>query len=90
MGKETLRAAIHRLVFEKDEMSAHSFRSGASTLLNEVNFNADWIERQLAHAPREHIRGIYNRLKYLPERRKMMQTWGDFFGRVAGKSNTIT
>lgn len=38
-GQETLRAAIHRLGFEKDERSSHSFRSGASALLNEVNFN---------------------------------------------------
>ena len=82
MGKETLRAAIHRLGFEKDEMSAHGFRSMASTLLNEMNFNADWIERQLAHVPREHIRGIYNRAEYLPERRKMMQEWADYLTKL--------
>ena len=88
MGKETLRAAIHRLGFEKDEMSAHGFRSMASTLLNEMNFNADWIERQLAHVPREHIRGIYNRAEYLPERRKMMQAWGDYLDELRAKSKT--
>ncbi len=85
MGRETLRSALRRLGFEKDEMCPHGFRSMASTLLNEMNFNADWIERQLAHVPREHIRGIYNRAEYLPERRKMMQAWADYLDELREK-----
>ena len=38
----------------------------ASTLLNELGYNRDWIERQLAHVPTEQVRGIYNRAEYLP------------------------
>jgi integrase len=78
MGKETMLGAIRRMGFEKDEMCPHGFRAMASTLLNELGYNRDWIERQLAHVPREHIRGIYNRAEYLPERRKMMQAWADY------------
>jgi hypothetical protein len=33
------------------------------------------IERQLAHAPRNKVRAVYNRAEYLPERRKMMGEW---------------
>ena len=50
----------------------------ASTLLNEQGWNRDAIERQLAHAERDSVRAAYNYADYLPERRKMMQTWADY------------
>lgn len=78
MSKSALLGAIRRLGFETDEMCPHGFRSMASTMLNELGYNADWIERQLAHVPRNLIRGIYNRAEYLPERRRMMQEWADY------------
>lgn len=71
-------AALRRMGYPKEEMSAHGFRAMASTLLNEQGYSADVIEKQLAHNPREKIRGIYNRAEYLPERRKMMQEWADY------------
>ena len=58
----------------------------ASTMLNELGYNADWIERQLAHVPRNIIRGIYNRAEYLPERRKMMQEWADYLDELHEKT----
>lgn len=61
MSKSALLGAIRRLGFENDEMCPHGFRSMASTMLNELGYNGDWIERQLAHVPRNIIRGIYNR-----------------------------
>ena len=69
----TFIAALRRMGYAKDEMCAHGFRSMASTLLNEQGYPADAIEKQLAHNPRNKIRGIYNRAEYMPERRKMMQ-----------------
>ena len=78
MSKGALLTAIRKMEFEKDEMCHHGFRSMASTMLNEMDYNADWIERQLAHVPRNIIRGIYNRAEYLPERRKMMQDWANY------------
>ena len=50
----------------------------ASTLLNELGYNRDWIERQLAHCPRDAVRASYNYAEYLPERRRMMQEWADY------------
>lgn len=74
----TLLAGLRRLGYSKEQMSVHGFRSLASTLLNEQGFNKDWIERQLAHGERNSVRASYNYAEYLPERRKMMQTWADF------------
>lgn len=54
----TFIAALRRMGFEKDEMCAHGFRSMASTILNEQGYPADAIEKQLAHNPRNKIRGI--------------------------------
>lgn len=78
MSENTIGAALRRLGFTKDEMSAHGFRSMASTLLNELGFAGDVIERQLAHKPRDKIRAAYNRAELLAERRTMMQAWADY------------
>ncbi len=74
----TLLAGLRRLGYGPDQMTVHGFRSLASTLLNEQGYNKDWIERQLAHGERNSVRASYNYAEYLPERRKMMQDWGDF------------
>lgn len=74
----TFIAALRRMGYEKHEMTAHGFRAMASTLLNEQGYPADVIEKQLAHNPRDKIRGIYNRAEYFPERRKMMEEWANY------------
>ena len=74
----TMLNALRRMGYQKDEMSVHGFRSIASTLLNELGYNSDWIERQLAHGERNEVRAAYNYAEYLPERRRMMQEWADY------------
>lgn len=80
-------AALRRMGYPKEEMCAHGFRAMASTLLNEQGYSAEVIEKQLAHNPREKIRGIYNRAEYLPERRKMMQEWADYLSGLRDTAN---
>ena len=80
----TLLAGLRRLGYSKEQMTVHGFRSLASTLLNEQGFNRDWVERQLAHGERNSVRASYNYAEYLPERRKMMQTWADFLDSLRG------
>ena len=77
---------IRKMGYEKEEMSFHGFRAMASTILNEQGYNRDWIERQLAHCPRDNVRAAYNHAEYLPERRRMMQEWSDYL--TALKNNT--
>ncbi len=86
MSENTINAALRLLGFAKHEMTGHGFRSMASTLLNENGWNRDAIERQLAHGERDKVRGAYNYAELLPERRKMMQWWADYLGRVTKKS----
>lgn len=76
MSKNTVLFALYRMGY-RGRMTGHGFRAVASTLLNEMGFDADVIERQLAHVERNKVRAAYHRAEYLPERRKMMQTWAD-------------
>lgn len=50
----------------------------ASTWANEAGFNADAIERQLAHAPDDKVRAAYNAAQYMPQRVTMLQAWADW------------
>ena len=78
MSEATILTALRRLGYSKEEMTAHGFRSMASTLLNEQGWHPDAIERQLGHSERDGVRAAYNYAEYLPERRKMMQAWADY------------
>lgn len=78
MSENTLNAALRRLGYSSNEMTAHGFRSMASTLLNESEWNRDAIERQLAHMERDSIRAAYNYAEHLNIRREMMQAWADY------------
>lgn len=59
------------------QQTAHGFRHLVSTALNEMGYEPDWIERQLAHGDPDAIRDTYNKAHYLEPRRKMMQAWAD-------------
>ncbi|NBV74756.1 MAG: DUF4102 domain-containing protein [Methylococcaceae bacterium] len=79
MSENTLNAALKRLGYGKDVMTAHGFRAMARTILDEVlQFRPDFIEHQLAHAVRDPNGRAYNRTAHLAERKKMMQAWADY------------
>ena len=78
ISENTLNAALRRLGYTKEEMTAHGFRSTASTLLNESGkFSPDAIERALAHQDNDEVRRAYNRGAYWNERVEMAQWWAD-------------
>ena len=59
-------------------MTAHGFRSTASTLLDESKrWSPDAIARVLAHEDKNAVRAAYNRTDYWDERVEMMQWWSD-------------
>jgi integrase len=76
--------------YTKEQMTAHGFRSMASTLLNEQGWNKDAIERQLGHSERDGVRAAYNYAEYLPERKKMMQAWADYLDGLAEGANVVS
>ena len=64
--KNTMNGALRRLGYSQDEATAHGFRSTFSTLANESGkWNADAIERQLAHVENNDVRRAYLRGGFL-------------------------
>lgn len=95
ISNNTMLFALYRLGY-KGKMTGHGFRAVASTILNETRtkdggrrFDADVIERQLAHCERNAVRGAYNRAEYLPERRAMMQAWADMLDELRRGAKVI-
>jgi integrase len=84
MSENTMLYALYRMGYHS-RATGHGFRSTASTILNEHEFRADVIERQLAHGDRNRVRAAYNHAQYLGERRKMMQWWSDYLDEAAKK-----
>src|SRR3546814_18198087 len=64
--------------YSKEQMTAHGFRTSASSLLNESGkWNPDAIERALAHMVAGSIRRIYNQSAYWAERGERDMWWSD-------------
>jgi integrase len=61
-----------------ESFTVHDLRRTGSTLLNEVGFNGDWIEKCLAHEEGgRSSRSVYNKAEYAEQRRHMLQEWAD-------------
>lgn len=89
MSENAVLAALRRMGYAKDEMTGHGFRSMASTLLHEMGWMHQAIERQLAHAERNAVSAAYNFAEHLPERRKMMQEWADHLDGLRQGMNVV-
>jgi integrase len=91
MSENTINAALRCLGFRKDEMSGHGFRSAASSMLNESGlWNADAIERQLAHVDNDSVRRAYARADFWDERVRMMTWWADRCDELRHVGDVIT
>lgn len=83
MSENTINAALRRLGYSQEEMTAHGFRAMAATLLNEMGiWNPDAIEKQLAHLDISMVRRAYTRGEYWDERVRMMQHWSDYLDQL--------
>ncbi|WP_242890518.1 tyrosine-type recombinase/integrase [Stenotrophomonas maltophilia] len=90
LSDNALTAALRRMGFDKETMTAHGFRATARTLLDEVlGWRPDLIEHQLAHAVRDPNGRAYNRTSHLPERRKMMQAWADYLDALRADTGNV-
>ena len=77
LSENAVNGALKRLGYG-GVMTAHGFRTTASSLLNESEqFHPDAIERALAHEDANAVRKAYNRTQYWDQRVRMMQWWSD-------------
>jgi len=91
MSENTLNAALRRLGYSKEEVTAQGFRTTASTLLNEMGrWSPDAIERQLAHQEEEDVRRAYKHpAEFWAERVEMMQAWADYLDQLRSGADVI-
>lgn len=84
MSDAAVNAALRRMGYDtKTEITGHGFRAMARTILHEeLHFEPDVIEHQLAHSVPDALGAAYNRTKFLKERREMMRRWADYLGRL--------
>lgn len=82
MSNNTVNAALRRIGYTGEQMTAHGFRATARTLLAELGWKPDAIERQLAHKASGPLGAAYDRAQFLDERRQMMQAWADYLDRL--------
>jgi integrase len=91
MSENTLNAALRRLGYGSDQMTAHGFWAMASTRLNEMGrWNPDAIERQLAHQESDDVRRAYmHGAEFWLERVRMMQARADYLDELRDVGNII-
>ena len=84
MSDNTINAALRRMGFASDEMSAHGFRAMARTLMIERihGISADVIEAQLAHGKSGPLGAAYDRAEFMEQRRRMMSEWADYLDKL--------
>ncbi|MFL9914868.1 integrase arm-type DNA-binding domain-containing protein [Paraburkholderia fungorum] len=76
ISNNTMLFALYRMGY-KSRMTGHGFRGLAATVLRELGYSRDVVDRQLAHAERNQVTAAYVHAEYLPERRRMMQHWAN-------------
>jgi integrase len=91
MSENTVRAALRRMGYANDEMTAHGFRAMARTLMVErlQGIDADVIEAQLAHAKSGPLGMAYDRTEHMEARRRMMNTWADYLDQLRQGAKVI-
>lgn len=83
MSENTIRVALINMGFEK-RMTAHGFRALARTAIREeLEYDPDVIEVQLAHKPAGPLGAAYDRSKFLKKRKEMMQEWADYLENIS-------
>lgn len=91
MSDNTVNAALRRLGFSGDEMSAHGFRAMARTLMVErmPGISADVLEAQLAHGKSGPLGAAYDRADFVRQRVAMMQRWADYLDELRRGAEVI-
>jgi integrase len=77
LSENTISAGLKSLGYSGDVIQPHGFRHTAATMLAELGWNTEAIDRQLSHKEKG-VKGVYQKAQYLDERRRMMQAWADY------------
>ncbi|MBB3175903.1 phage integrase central domain-containing protein [Variovorax sp. Sphag1AA] len=83
MSDGTVNAALRRLGYSKDEMTAHGFRAMARTVLAEHhNIPEAVLEELLGHGKANPLGSAYDRTTWTKQRIEAMRVWGAYLDRL--------
>ena len=90
LSGNSLNKSLESVAFENlEHLTVHDLRRTGATLLTEHGWNADVIEKALAHE-KTGIRAVYIVAEHLSERRRMLQWWADHIDGIVNGSNVVT
>ena len=91
MSDAAINAALRRMGYDtKTEITGHGFRAMARTILHEqMRFDRDVIEHQLAHSVPDALGTAYNRTKFIKDRQHMMQAWADYLDKLKAGADIV-
>jgi integrase len=91
LSDAAINAALRRMGYDtRTEITGHGFRAMARTILHqELGIAPEVIEHQLAHRVPDALGAAYNRTKFLPARRKMMEQWADYLDKLKAGAEII-
>ena len=91
MSENTINAALRRMGYTSDDMTAHGFRSLGRTVIGEnlPDIHHDVVEAQLAHGKSGPLGAAYDRADYMAQRVRMMQTWADYLDKLRAGADII-
>lgn len=91
MSENAIRAALRRMGYDNDEMTAHGFRAMARTLIAEnlPGIAPDVVEAQLAHGKSGPLGMAYDRAAYMAQRVELMKTWADYLDRLRDGAEVV-
>jgi integrase len=91
ISDNTVNAALRRMGYSNEEMTAHGFRATARTLMIErmPGISADVIEAQLAHGKSGPLGMAYDRAEFMEQRRKMMIEWAAYLDKLRMGADVI-
>lgn len=76
-AKNAMNKALEGVNFRMEPFTIHDLRRTGSTLLHEMGYPSDVIEKSLNHTIGG-VRGVYNRAQDADQRKKMLQDWADY------------
>jgi integrase len=89
MSNNTILAGIKRLGYA-GRMTGHGFRALAMTaLMEQLGYPHEIPDTQLAHAKGDNTRRAYDRTKFLPQRKTMMQEWADYLDKIVSDGKVV-
>lgn len=89
MSEASVNAALHSMGY-KDRHTWHGYRASGRTLIREeLKYDPDVIEAQLAHTTQKKHAGAYDRTQFISERATMLQQWADYLDKLRQGADVI-